>query len=75
MPPKRPLVSDDESEYDDLDELLSDNEDDKPTGIAALLKGSLSIPRHTSTSVEHINSESGRAAGGAAKGSTEWARR
>ena len=57
MPPKRP-VSDDESEYDDLDELISEDEDDKTlTGVAALLKGSLSMPRHTTTSVEHVNSE------------------
>jgi hypothetical protein len=60
MPPKRPLVSDDEEEYDDLDELVSEDEDIKPGDIKQILKGSLVAPSHKTVNMRHLNGESRR---------------
>lgn len=57
MPPKRPLVSDDEDEYDDLDELGSEEEDIKPGDIKQILKGSLIAPSHSTINMRHLNGE------------------
>jgi len=61
MPPKRPLVSDDEDEYDDLDELGSEEEEEeediKPGDIKQILKGSLIAPSHSTINMRHLNGE------------------
>jgi len=59
MPPKRPLVSDDEDAYDDLDELMSSDEEEiKPGDIKQILKGSLSAAHHRTMTMKTLHGKS-----------------
>lgn len=68
MPPKRPLVSDDEEDYDDLDELVSEDEDIKPGDVKQILKGSLVAAAHNTVNMRHLSGESGRPSDRTARG-------
>jgi hypothetical protein len=56
MPPKK---VDFELSDDDFDEIISDDEDQKPNASdpALVLRGSLQKPRHSTTSTKHLHGE------------------
>jgi hypothetical protein len=60
MPPKRKIVSDDEDDdFEDIDELVSDEDEDvKPSDVRSILRGGLSQPLYTTTSLRQLHGES-----------------
>jgi hypothetical protein len=74
MPPKQTEI---ELSDDDFDEIISDDEDAKPNknDPVAVLRGSLTKPRHTQTSTKHLHGESSnfrRKSIGSTKGLRKW---
>lgn len=56
MATKRKVVSDDEDDYSDIDELVSDEDEDiKPTDVRSILKGGLTQPMHGYITMHYLH--------------------